>query len=118
MENLNNDKCIILKRKEYDELLEKANSKKPDYIEINLGSGYFYNSINLNISENLELSTKLRNQILNILKLHKNNLIKIINDNNNKILKEENYFISLFEKLPWYKRLFFNEKYIKNNLYF
>jgi hypothetical protein len=116
MKNLNDDKCILLKKKEYDELIEKANSKKPDYIKLDLG-GFFYNGGNINVSENLELSTKLKNQILNILKLYRNKLNKIINDNNNKILKEENYFISLFEKLPWYKRLFFNKKYIKNNLY-
>ena len=31
-----NGKCVILKRKEYDDLVAKAESKKPDYINIKL----------------------------------------------------------------------------------
>ena len=60
-----NGKCIILKRKEYDELVAKANSNKPDYIEVTLDLCNYYDRI----SSNLIFSDKLNNQLRGMVKL-------------------------------------------------
>ena len=60
-----NGKCIILKRKEYDELVAKANSNKPDYIHVTLYPCNYYDRI----SSNLIFSNKLNNQLRRMIKL-------------------------------------------------
>ena len=32
----NNENCVLLKRKEYDDLVKLANSKKPDKLELEI----------------------------------------------------------------------------------
>ena len=59
-----NKNCILLKRKEYDELVKKAESKKPDTIRIEY---FWYNaSYSANISSTIDLSKGLKSQILSI----------------------------------------------------
>jgi len=63
----NNNNCVILKRKEYDDLTKLANSKKGDklllYLDIDTKYKYF------NVRSELDLSKALSTQIRHILLL-------------------------------------------------
>ena len=73
----NKDKCIILKRKEYDDLVEKANSVKPDKIEVVLyNNGSFYGSV----QNTIDLSMNIRCQIKRLAKLLREDLENKIED--------------------------------------
>ena len=65
-----NDKCIILKRKEYYDLVAKAESKKPDYINICL----YTNCHKDRISSNLVFSDKLSIQLFRIIRQLQNKI--------------------------------------------
>ena len=56
-----NGKCIILKRKEYNELVAKANSNKPDHIEVTLDLYNYYDRIRSNLIFSDKLSSQLNN---------------------------------------------------------
>jgi len=121
MKDLNkvNENCILLKRNEYDKLVEKANSCKPNEIIINWNwyKGYGYVGgfdANLNVSGNVELSNKIFRQLRNICNIIKLEYDTKIVENYNTIKKNAKIdVLENFSSLPWYKRLFFNEKYIK-----
>jgi hypothetical protein len=75
--------CIILKKKEYEELLKKASDNKPDYLELiisydrNYYGGYVRECSNLNFSE--KLSTQIRrisHIILSKLRKEEDNIIE------------------------------------------
>ena len=54
-----NDKCVILKRKEYNELRAKADNNKPDYIDVAL----YYCRYDDVVRSNLLFSDKLSTQL-------------------------------------------------------
>jgi|GEM_PF-5219403 hypothetical protein len=60
-----NDNCVIVKRKEYDELVKLANSKKGDklLLDLDIDTRYKY----LNVYGELDLSRTLFKQIRRIL---------------------------------------------------
>ena len=131
METIKN-KCVILKQKEYDLLLKKAEENKSKEIiikyEIKYNIGKTYNNYcsGLIIEGDFVLSNKLIKQIYNILEswdmAHKNELLKILDEAEKKrkyIQDKANFdmieiesntrknMIDFFKNLPWYKRLFF-----------
>jgi len=63
----NNNNCVILKRKEYDDLIKLANSKKGDklILDLDIDTSYKY----LNVYGELDLSKALSTQIRHILLL-------------------------------------------------
>ena len=63
-------KCIILKRKEYDELVAKAWDNKPDYIDISLHPGNYKDMVR----SNLVFSDKLSNQLFRMARQLRNKI--------------------------------------------
>lgn len=88
-----NGKCIILKRKEYKELLEKANRNKPDYIEICLYASRYDDRV----VSNLDFSNKLSLQLRRLTKSLENKMRKRDDD-----IKKEAY--EFLANLTWRER--------------
>ncbi len=102
--------CVILKKKEYDKLVEKANANEPDYIRLNIVVTNFNRRLTDipdsyiigELQTSLPLSGGLQSQILNI----KNTLEKKINKNleywEDRVIRkrkhEENTDFRLFEQ--------------------
>jgi len=85
MENKN---CILLKNKEYIELIKQANEKKPDYINLSYTiDEYWMGKIRYSskINSSLDLHHKLHYQIQNIVDLHGEVISKQIEENNSKV---------------------------------
>ena len=112
---MEDNKCILLKIGEYEDLLYKANADKSNEVKIiiSLDKGRLYGvstEYTINYKGNIELSDNIQKQIRNI--------THIINDNLDSKIREftqkgKNLAIEDFTNLPWYKRLFFDKKYIK-----
>jgi len=117
MENKEIDKCVLLKRKEYRELCDKADANKPDNVEINIyfSKDFLYtDKINIIYKGNIDVSNNIKAQIYKIINLLNDELkSKAINFINNGKILGENNTIESFKNLPWYKRLFFDKKYLK-----
>ncbi len=95
-----NDKCIILKKKEYKELLEKANGNKPDYIDICLYASRYDDRV----VSNLDFSNKLSLQIRRLVKLLEIKIRRREDD----IRKEAYEFLA---NLTWRERRKFLKQY-------
>lgn len=94
MENkMENNKCIILKRKEYDDLVAKAEGKKPDVINIYFGYGFNNNRI----ISSIDLSEKIYSQI--------NRIIDLVLDVIRKNTEQNNSFIENQTRIETYKEL-------------
>lgn len=75
----NNSECLLIKYKEYQDLLHKANSKKPDTIKVHM----YLSDLDLagrNIESTVHLSNGLRKQL--------HNIVNNIKSTFNKQLKE------------------------------
>jgi len=99
MESTNN--CILLKKKEYEDLKAKALANKPDYIRIELGTVNPYGSA---IMSNLDLSNKLRDQILqlrHLIRVEINKTRRMEQDNGRYLLLQE------LKKMSWWKKYTF-----------
>ena len=104
--------CIILKNKEYEELLAKANANKPDEIKIawdfliSYGRNYAYKSEH--VSGNFKLSDNLLRQIREICLLIDQKHLKLMEDLKIQLITEIKEVEKLkFSKLSWWNRLFF-----------
>lgn len=95
-----NDKCIILKKNEYKELLEKANGNEPDYIEICLYASRYDDRV----VSSLDFSNKLNSQIRRLVKSLENKMRKREDD----IRKEAYEFLA---NLTWRERRKFLKRY-------
>ena len=128
--------CVVLKNKEYKELVEKANDNEPKeiaikytyqrrfgYSETFMGFkdyrfGYYKFSDNfLDVNGNIDMSGKIKSQLYTIFKSIDTKYdallaesVKIVNEANKESIQ---MLINTFSTLPWYKRLFFNKSYIK-----
>ena len=108
MDELNNG-CIILKRKEYEELLEKANKNKPSEIIIHWARDmYHYRSwyAREHISGSFDISDKISTQIRRIIRLSDEKYESMLREFKSKIAEEE---AIKFSKLSWWNRLFFKK---------
>jgi protocatechuate 3,4-dioxygenase beta subunit len=95
-----NGKCIILKKKEYKELLEKANGNKPDHIEICLYASRYDDRV----MSNLDFSNKLSLQIRRLIRSLENKTRKREDD-----VKKEAY--EFLANLTWRERRKFLKQY-------
>ena len=95
-----NDKCIILKKNEYKELLEKANENKPDYIDICLYASRYDDRV----VSNLDFSNKLSLQLRRLIKSLENKMRKRDDD-----IKKEAY--EFLANLTWRERRKFLKQY-------
>ena len=99
-----NGKCILVKRKELQELRAKANDNKPDHIDIVLYASRYVEQIRTN----LEFSERLDRQLRRLIKLALNKIAlaegEIIKDT-----REDCY--RTLAQMPWYKRRKFLKQY-------
>jgi len=104
---------VILKQKEYNDLLKQAKENKPKMIRIEWN---YYGREEI-FSESFIFGEKLKDQIKRIHShfdsYFEKNYIRIMNEGKaaSKCV-ERKELLAEFEKLPWYKRLFFNKKYL------
>ena len=107
MEQLNSG-CIILKNKEYEELVAKANSKKQDEILISWRCTIGFNTKNTykieSVSGDFTVSNGLSNQIRKILARIEDKSLEQLRQLEFSIEKSQRY---KFSKLSWWNRLFF-----------
>ena len=102
-----NDGCILLKKKEYDDLLKEANKKKNDEIRLSWSYNYYqknYGYYVLNECGTIILGDKLRNQITSIL----DSLTAKFNQESHIIrTSQKEYDRIAFSNLSLWKRMFF-----------
>ena len=104
------DKCVILKKKEYDKLVQEAESKKPDYIELWLYYPSYWSSGNYSAvqTHKLELGKNLMSQIYNIRAL----AIHRLNSMEEQIIDQaKNDTYHTLAKMSWWERRKFLKKY-------
>jgi len=103
-------KCILLKVREYNELVKKAESTKPNYIQFRhyTYTGKIYHEL----ESDIKLSEPLRRQVYNIF----NNAIERINNAHDEIFndgkehgKEE--LIKSLKNMSWLERRSFLKQY-------
>lgn len=99
-----NGKCVLVKRKELQELIAKANDNKPDYIQIVLYASYYGDQIRTN----LEFSERLDRQLRRLIELALNQ----VESAKGEIMKDtrEDCYKTLAQ-IPWYKRRKFLKRY-------
>ena len=111
MEKIENG-CIILKQKEYDELVIKSKENRAK--EIKISYGYCRN---FEVAGDFQLSSKLYNQVYRIIQTIDKKCQSMIKEDRTDIAyaakaREYNFVVGQFEKLHWTKRLFFKKEYI------
>lgn len=108
------NKCVLVPIKEFIELEDKA--KKAESADIVISWGY-YRGYSFNVNGNLVLSSSLYEKIRRIAnliddaveeKLKKAD--RIMEERKEEIIQNT---VDEFLELPWYKRLWFNPKYLK-----
>ena len=108
----NNEKCVILSKKEYDELRSQSDPS----LKIVVDFGYRWRGTNVHVSGTLDPSEKLYYQIRRICneileKTHE--IVKEYGDERLSTLDEALNIINVFENLPWWKRIFYKPNYFK-----
>lgn len=128
--SLRDNNCIILKKKEYDDLVKAADKGIMLHIGVSNSENYdidikaHQGCIILN-TDGIGLSPSISKQIYRISKYLKDEFDSIISGNDRVIKKfhtedlESLQFDLLdeFSKLSWWNRLFFNPEKIKKNIY-
>lgn len=109
---MENDNCIIVKRKDYNELVEKASEPKSDKIDVSWEFNYRYHSYSkywyLNDKGTINLEQSIYYQISRICKnLHKQFDVRV-KENLSLVRSEVEYEMRLeFSKLSLWDRIFF-----------
>lgn len=105
--------CVLLKQKEYDNLLAQIRDNKSKEIMVHYRYRADYYGNNFEVMGDLRLGDDLFRQIKRIL-INIDTKVKSELNNSNKIGENTGKFnaMYLFEKLPWYKRLFFKRNMV------
>lgn len=108
-----NERCVILSKKEYDELRSQSN---PPRLSIVIDFNYRWRGEIIHVGGTLDPSEKLYCQIRRICseifeKTHE--IVKEYGDERLSILDEALNIINVFENLPWWKRIFYKPNYFK-----
>ena len=110
---ITNSGCVILKQKEYDELVKKAKDNSPKEIIVKYSYNYYDGKYNgkyngINITGDFNFSDKISNQIQRICWKIDNRCRSTVEHTKLKIEYDERISVYYwFKNLPWYKRLFF-----------
>lgn len=106
MEKINNG-CVLLKQKEYDELVEKSKRNESKEIKLSWSYDHYCGSCGwpyLNVYGSVILSDKIKSQLNSILQ----NITDKFNENISEIRKEQEDDDNLkFSKLSLWRRIFF-----------
>ena len=109
----NNEKCVILSRKEYDELRSWSNIPG---LKIVADFGYRWRGVSIHVSGTSDPSEKLycqirriRNEILE----RTYEIVKRHGDERLSALDGALDIINVFGNLPWWKRIFYKPDYFK-----
>lgn len=109
----NNEKCVILSKKEYDELRSQSNIPS---LKIVVDFGYRWGGVSIHVSGTLDPSEKLYYQIRRIcneILERTHEIVKKHGDERLSTLDEALNIINVFENLPWWKRIFYKPNYFK-----
>lgn len=109
----NNEKYVILSKKEYDELRSQSNTPS---LKIVVDFGYRWRGVNIHVSGTLDPSEKLYYQIRRIcneILERTHEIVKKHGDERLSTLDEALNIINVFENLPWWKRIFYKPDYFK-----
>lgn len=111
------NQCVLIPLKEYNALTKAVNEKTRPDIWISWGYYRHYGAYSFDVGGDIKLSISLRKQIKNIADIINSRVIKATNkvegmqeETVNKAIDDT---IDRFTNLPWYKRLWFNPKYIQ-----
>lgn len=109
----NNEKCVILSKKEYNELKSQNGTPR---LKIVIDFNYMWKGKYIYVGGTLDPSEKLYCQIRRVCsevleKTHK--IVKEYNDERLSMLDEALNIINVFENLPWWKRIFYKPNYFK-----
>lgn len=109
----NNEKYVILSKKEYDELRSQSNTPR---LTIAVDFGYRWRGTSIHVGGTSDPSEKLYYQIRRICseifeKTHK--IVKEYGDERLSALDEALNIINVSENLPWWKRIFYKPDYFK-----
>ena len=96
--------CIIVKRKDYDELVAKANESKSDKIDVSWSFNHHYRGITLNDNGTINLDGKLYNQVTRICQRLRNEFNGLLTEYKISI---KNELRLEFSKLSLWDRIFF-----------
>ena len=99
-----NNKCIILKRKEYDKLLTKANTPKSESIRIIYTNHLYSTNEFLYVEGSIDLS---ENITLQIRQFHRSIIEEV--KNQNTLIKAD--LVEEFKKMSWRERRKFLKQY-------
>lgn len=108
-----NKNCVILSKKEYDELKSQSNTPR---LTIAVNFSYRWRGVSIHVGGTLDPSERLYYQIRRICneileKTHK--IVKEYGDERLAALDEALNIINVFENLPWWKRIFYKPNYFK-----
>lgn len=109
----NNEKCVILSKKEYDELRSQSNIPR---LSIVIDFNYRWRGKNIRVGGTLDPSEKLYYQIRRIcneILERTHEIVKKHGDERLSTLDEALNTINVFENLPWWKRIFYKPKLFK-----
>lgn len=109
----NNEKYVILSKKEYDELRSQSNIPS---LKIVVDFSYRWRSVSIHVSGTLDPSEKLYYQIRRIcneILERTHEIVKKHGDERLSTLDEALNTINVFENLPWWKRIFYKPKLFK-----
>lgn len=109
----NNEKCVILSKKEYNELRSQSNIPS---LKIVVDFDYRWRGVGIHVSGTLDPSEKLYYQIRRIcneILERTHEIVKKHGDERLSTLDEALNIINVFENLPWWKRIFYKPNYFK-----
>lgn len=99
--------CVLVKKKEYEELMKQAASKKPDYISIDIRGMYCqFSGKEQEIRSSINLSDGIVNQIGSIrskIRSVNEDNVKYIREQYNKLESEYHEFLrmSFWQRIRW-----------------
>lgn len=110
-----NNRCIILTRKEYEELKAKAEQAKPDEVDIYLCYDIRYRNTTISTRGTIDLSNNLRGQVRRIATMvGEINRQQLIDEVDRRCEEKEmagyNDAMAEFASLSWFERLVFKGK--------
>lgn len=112
----NDEKCVLVPKKEYQELLRIKEQKESAPIKIGIIHYIDYNGCNISTSGEIDLSKKLLEQVraisCSIMRKNKDSIKEYYRKQYyNEELNLKREMAKQFADLPWYKRLFYKSPY-------